>query len=191
MVHYYGENMEISLIATIAANGVISAESEQPWDYPAERHFFREKTSGSPIIMGHDAYENEARQIRPPLPSQRIVLLAEDHSKPCPPTTIVTTQIEEALKTAASLTRDAKQSGSEPTVYIAGGEAVYEKSIEYAHKLVLTELDNQYSGEVTFPDFDTDEWEESERRPDVNDSFSITHYERRQSPPLHAFPVTP
>ncbi|MXR40858.1 dihydrofolate reductase [Halobaculum sp. WSA2] len=161
----------VSLVAAVAANGVIGADGGMPWHFPADMRHFKETTTGHPVIMGRRTYESIASDIGGPLPNRTNVVLSRS-SPDLPDEVIVAESIEEALAAARG---DAAERGVD-TVYVAGGGAVYEQFLSLADELVLTEVHGAYEGDTTFPEFDPDEWREVER--DGRDDFDFVVYER-------------
>ncbi|WP_348609252.1 dihydrofolate reductase [Halobaculum rarum] len=161
----------VSLIAAVAANGVIGADGGMPWHFPADMRHFKETTTGHPVIMGRRTYESIASDIGGPLPDRTNVVLSRS-SPDLPENVIVVESVEEALAAART---DAAERGV-GTVYVAGGGAVYEQFLPLADELVLTEVHESYVGDTTFPEFDPDEWREVER--DERDDFDFVVYER-------------
>jgi dihydrofolate reductase len=62
-------------------------------------------------------------------------------------------------------------------VFVAGGGQVYRLGMPYAQRLVITHVDVDAQGSVTFPPIDPREWAETSRQP--GEGFSIVEYDRR------------
>jgi dihydrofolate reductase len=163
--------IRVSLIAAVAANGVIGAEGGMPWHFPADMRHFKETTTGHPVIMGRRTYESIASDISGPLPGRTNVVLSRSNPD-LPEGVIVAESVDEAL-VAASET--ARRRGVD-TVYVAGGGAVYEQFLPLADELVLTEIDEAHEGDTRFPEFDRGTWAEVAR--EKHDAFDFVVYER-------------
>lgn len=155
--------MRLSLVAAVAANGVIGANGEMPWHYPEDLRHFRETTVGHPVIMGRHTFE----AIGGPLPDRRnVVLTSQPESLP---------DSLNAVSSLAAATAAARRHG-EDTAYVVGGSSVYSQFLPMADELVLTELDDSYDGDTTFPTVDWDRWRAVER--DRHDAFTVVTYVR-------------
>ncbi|GAA0195841.1 dihydrofolate reductase [Halobaculum roseum] len=168
-----GGDIRVSLIAAVAANGVIGAEGGMPWHFPADMRHFKETTTGHPVIMGRRTYESIASDIGGPLPDRTNVVLSRSDPD-LPEEVIVTGSVEEALAAARA---DAAERGVD-TVYVAGGGAVYGQFLPLADELVLTEIHDSHEGDTEFPEFDRGEWVEVDR--EEHDAFDFVVYERRR-----------
>ncbi|MFC6785856.1 dihydrofolate reductase [Halobaculum halobium] len=166
-------DLRVSLIAAVAANGVIGADGGMPWHFPADMRHFKETTTGHPVIMGRRTYESIASDIGGPLPDRTNIVLSRS-GPDLPDDVIVAESVDEALAAARA---DAVARGV-ATVYVAGGGAVYEQFLPLADELTLTEVHDSYDGDTTFPEFDADHWRELERT--ERDAFDFVAYERRE-----------
>lgn len=166
-------DLRVSLIAAVAANRVIGAEGGMPWHFPADMRHFKRTTTDHPVVMGRRTYESIASDIGGPLPDRTNVVLSRS-SPDLPDEVIVAGSVAGALAAARA---DAVERGVD-TVYVAGGGAVYEQLLPLADELVLTEVHESYDGDTTFPEFDPDEWRETDR--EERDAFDFVVYERRE-----------
>jgi dihydrofolate reductase len=169
------DSVTIVLIAAVAKNGVIGDSGEIPWYYPEDLAHFKEVTTDHPVIMGRKTFENIQSDLGGPLPNRTTVVLSRRSSIPASDEVIHAASLEEAFQEAAA---DA-QSRSVDDVYVAGGGAIYEASLPYAEKMVLTELDDPYPGDVEFPSWNTDVWSEADR--DSRSELSFVTYHRQPS----------
>ncbi|KAB1196055.1 MULTISPECIES: dihydrofolate reductase [Haloferax] len=168
------DSIQFVLVAAVAENGVIGRDGDMPWHLPEDLKHFKETTMGHPVVMGRKTYESIARQLDGPLPGrQSVVLTSRDLDLPDGAQTAAS--IAEAVDASVTV---ANEMGVE-TVYVVGGATVYEQFLDRASKLVLTELDDTYEGDTRFPDWDRDEWVETDR--DTRDGFSFVEYERREA----------
>lgn len=130
----------ISIIAAAASNGIIGDRGRIPWSIPEDMAYFRRMTMGSAVIMGRLTYESIGR----PLPGRlnivvsRTELFSGDDL-------ITAADLPRALKIAERAGRDA---------FICGGASLYREGLAFAERILLTELYDEYSGDVSFPAFD-------------------------------------
>jgi dihydrofolate reductase len=161
--------MRLSLVAAVAANGVIGDEGGMPWHHPDDLEHFRATTVGHPVIMGRRTFDSIAADIGGPLPDRQNIVLTSR------PSTLPDTVTPVSSQSAAlSVAREADAD----TSYVVGGGSVYRQFLPRADELVLTELDDQYEGDTTFPTVDWDEWRVLDRT--VYDAFTIVTYVRRR-----------
>ncbi|KAB1188239.1 MULTISPECIES: dihydrofolate reductase [Haloferax] len=168
------DSVRFVLVAAVADNGVIGRDGDMPWHLPEDLAHFKETTMGHPVVMGRKTYESIARHLDGPLPGRHsVVLTSRDLDLP------------EGAETAASIAEAvaaseaaAAEMGVE-TVYVVGGATVYEQFLDRASGMVLTEIADAFDGDTRFPDWDHDEWSETDR--DSRDGFSFVVYERRET----------
>ena len=177
--------MEITLIAAVAANGVIGADGRMPWHYPADLQYFKETTMGHPVIMGRRTFESIVDRIDGPLPGRTSVVLTRRGIDPAitdldwadadpeevdldPDGGVV------AVGSVASAVEAAEETEAD-VAYVVGGASVYEQFLPHANRLVLTEIDETYDGDTYFPEFES-AWTAVERE-EATDLAFVT-YER-------------
>jgi len=159
--------MRLVVIAAIAANGVIGADGSVPWHYPADLDHFRETTTGHPVIVGRRTFDAIRERLGGPLPNRDNVVLTHDPDRL--PETVTAVDSRAAARDAAAETGAA-------TAYVAGGASVYETFLPVADELLLTELDEGFEGDTTFPSVAWRHWTETER--ESHDPFDIVRYRR-------------
>ena len=159
--------MELVLIAAVAANGVIGRDGTLPWHYPEDLQHFKETTMGHPVIMGRIAFEDILDHLGEPLPGRTNIVMSRSDPD-VPDGVLVATSLEEAIEAAAATDAD--------TAFVAGGRTIYDVALPDADRMILTELDTAYDGDVRFPDWDPSAWREIGRN--AYDAFDIVEYER-------------
>jgi dihydrofolate reductase len=153
--------MRLSLVAAVAENGVIGNDGAMPWHYPDDLRHFRETTVGHPVIMGRHTFD----AIGGPLPDRDNVVLSSTPES-LPDSVIAVSSLDAATAAASDHDRE--------TAYVVGGAAVYHQFLPAADELVLSELDDTYPGDTTFPAVDWDRWRTVER--DRYDGFTVVRY---------------
>src|SRR5205807_1491239 len=108
--------MIVSLIAAVAANGVIGMETGLPWHLPSDLKRFRTLTWEKPIIMGRKT----AMLLGWPLPHRFNIVLTQAQDYAAPGFTTAHS-VEDALASAQKYL--AVHGGDETMVF--GGEQVY------------------------------------------------------------------
>jgi len=156
-----GNVPNINVIAAMARNRVIGIDNTLPWRLPEDLKHFKALTLGHHIIMGRKTYES----IGKPLPGRATVIVTRDPA-----------YWVEGCLTAHSIDAAIAACGDDPEVFFVGGAALYAQVLPRADRLYLTEIQAEYAGDAHFPEFDMDQWRESERRENVNPEGLAYHF---------------
>lgn len=140
--------MRISIIAALATNNVIGDGSRMPWHLSADLQRFKAITTGKPIIMGRKTYKS----IGKPLPNRRNIVISRDKNLKIPGCEVYNS-LEDALH--------AVKNSAE--VMIIGGAEIYKQALQMAQKMYLTLIHQDFEGNVYFPKWNKEEWQEIER----------------------------
>ncbi|MFC7076917.1 dihydrofolate reductase [Haloarcula halophila] len=162
--------MKLSLVAAVAANGVIGADGTVPWEHPEDLRHFRRTTTGHPVIVGRRTFEAITEAVGGPLPDRDNIVLTRRPETITDRVTVVGS-VDGAVDAAA-------RTGAR-TAYVAGGGTVYEQFLPLADELLLTELDAAHAGDTTFPTVTWDDWTETAR--EQYDEFDIVRYARAEN----------
>lgn len=136
--------MGITLIWAMSKNGVIGKDNQLPWRLPADLKFFKEQTTGKTMIMGRKTWESLGCK---PLPNRRSVVVTTDQSYQAEGAEVVHS-VEEALKY--------REDGE---LMVIGGAALFEHFIPLADRLLVTVIDEEFAGDVYFPEFNWNDFE--------------------------------
>ena len=156
--------MSVTLIAAVAANGVIGKDNALIWRLPADLAYFKRNTLGKPILMGRKTFESLGK----PLKDRTNVVLSRTLTE-APEGCVLVRSVSEALD---------KYAGED--LMVIGGAEIYALTLASADRLLLTEIDRAFEGDAYFPAFDKGEWKLASDTPGVLD-------ERNELP--HAFRV--
>ncbi|MEZ4180674.1 MAG: dihydrofolate reductase [Candidatus Doudnabacteria bacterium] len=128
----------VSLIAAMAANGVIgdSKSNQMLWHIPADFKYFKEVTSGHPIIMGRKTFESLPGVL--PDRFHFVVSRNKDYK-------VASDQVK-VVKSLATAVQEAENLDNE--VFVIGGGQIYSNAIKDADKLYITKLDREFDGDV-------------------------------------------
>lgn len=162
----------LALIAACARGGVIGLENRLPWHLPEDMKFFRETTRGKPVIMGRKTWESLPDAFRP-LPGRLNIVVSRNPDFHATGGTVVA-NLEAALAAA----------GDADIAFVIGGAELYRLTLPLADRLLLTEIDRDYTGDAFFPDFDRSVWREASRQSQVAESglpFAFVSYERNDT----------
>jgi len=154
--------MRVSLIVAMDKNRVIGKNNRLPWRLPADLRRFKETTMRHALIMGRKTYESIGRA----LPGRKnIVLTKQKGFQP------------EGCFTASSIEEAIAMAGTDEEVFVIGGAQVFERALPLAHRIYLTLIEDEFDGDVFFPEFDDRLWVEKDRQSfsaDRENPFSYT-----------------
>lgn len=135
----------ITLIAAIGRNRELGYRNDLIWSIPEDLKFFRENTIGKQIVMGM----NTLNSLPKLLPNRKHIVLTRKNVK-LDDSILVFHSIEELLQYIESLDEE---------VMIIGGAQIYSQMIEYADKMLLTEINDSHDADVYFPEFSILDWD--------------------------------
>lgn len=171
--------MKISLIAAVAANGVIGRDNDMPWHLPDDFAFFKRKTSHHPIIMGRKSLEALGKA----LPNRTNIVITRNADFSADGV-IVVHSLDDAI---AEATNDIEQKREQSTdeIFVIGGAEIYKMALPAANRLYITEIHSDFDGDAYFPSFNKNEWQEVSRQPHAADDrhkvpFDFVTYERKE-----------
>ena len=156
----------ISIIAAVAKNGVIGNNNGLPWYIPEDLKHYKQITTGHTMIMGRKTFESIMKSLGKPLPNRKNVVVTRNIGYKVPQEVLVYSSIEDALEAT-------KDDGE---VFINGGGEIYAQTFKLADKLYLTELHEDKEGDVFFPEFDRERWNEISR--EKKEGFDWVVYEK-------------
>jgi dihydrofolate reductase len=147
--------MKVSIIVAISENGVIGRDGGLPWRLSGDLRRFKELTMGHDMIMGRKTYESLAR----PLPGRTMIVLTRQPGYSAAAGVLVARDLDEALALAAA----------DDEVFVIGGAEVYRQALPLAERIYLTLVHTKIQGDPRFPDFDRNQWRETQRTPHAAD----------------------
>lgn len=159
---------DLIIIAALAKNRVIGMDGKIPWDIPEDMKRFRNFTYGHPVIMGRKTYDSIPEKFKP-LQGRRNIVVSEKHKNLVG--AFVCDNIEKAIEKGKQLS---------PRTYIIGGQSIYDKTIDLANKMELTEIREEYEGDTLFPKFSLKEWEIINSIPKDKLNLDWVSYERKE-----------
>ena len=162
-------NMELIIIAAMAANRVIGCHNTIPWRIPEDMAHFKQTTMGHALIMGRKTYAS----IAAPLPGRRTVVVSANPQYQTHPAATVVSSLAEAIACCADADK----------VFVAGGEQIYRAALPLAQTLILTVIDREYDGDSFFPDFSDQPFRLVDSRPlAASVPLTVQTYRRSQTP---------
>lgn len=158
--------MKISSIVAASENNAIGKDNDLMWNLPDDMKFFKQKTTGHPIIMGRKTYDSMGK----PLPRRVNIVLTRNNDFTAEGVEVFH-DIEPAIEFAKKLDQD--------EIFIIGGAKIYELAMPYIDRIYLTRVHGNFEGEVYFPELKAENWEtiSKEYHPaDERHDFSFTFY---------------
>jgi len=166
--------MRINLIYARARNGVIGAGNSLPWHLPQDLAHFKQQTAGAPVIMGRKTWDSLPPRFKP-LPGRTNIVVTRQSDW----------NSEGALGAdclAWALALCASQQPPPTDIWVIGGAQLFACALPLAQRAVVTELDQDYDGDVFAPELDPAQWREEHRAqqsaPDGM-GFAFVNYLRR------------
>lgn len=159
--------MSYTIIAAIGKNNELGVDNHLIWSLPQDLKFFKEQTTGRTIIMGRKTFESLPRM----LPNRHHIVLSK--SSTLPSEVEVFRSIEDLLD---------KYKDTEDEMFIIGGASLYKEFLSIADKMLLTEVDAEYTeADAYFPSFNKDEWTQELIKENSDNGISYKHvlYKRK------------
>lgn len=163
----------ITLIAAVGENRIIGNKGELPWQLPADMKWFRQQTTGKPVVMGRKTFDALNRK---PLPKRTNIIISRQADE-------LAAEHEDALW-ATSLTEALALAGLQQPeeIMIIGGGQIYTEALPLADRLYITEVAAKPEGDAMFPVFNEKEWRKTildvHAAKDEQPAFVICQYDR-------------
>ena len=154
----------LSIIVAVAKNNVIGKDNQLIWHISEDLKRFKKITTGKTIIMGRKTFESLGRI----LPNRKHVILCNDAQMH------IDNENVEILKDIKEL-KPYIQSKEEH--FIIGGATIYRLLMPYANKMYITHINQEFEGDVYFPEIDRDEWNIIEREKGIKSEENPYDYE--------------
>lgn len=146
--------MDIAIIVAMDKKRTIGHGDKLPWHIPRDLQHFKETTMGHPIIMGRKTHESIGKTLQ-----GRTNIVVTRNQAYCPSDgAICASSLDEALEIAQKEKPDSKYA------FVIGGSELYKLAMPHAQKMYVTVVDTTVTGDVTFPSFDTSNWEVVSRK---------------------------
>jgi dihydrofolate reductase len=157
----------LTIIAAVAANGIIGKDNRMPWHLPEDLKRFKSLTMGHPMIMGRKTWESLPGR----LPGRPHIVVSRNPGYQAAGATVVP-----SLAAAVAAAGDAGE------VFVIGGAELYAQALAAADRLQLTEIAADFAGDAHFPAYDRAAWRETAReahRAEAGFDYVFVTYERR------------
>lgn len=140
--------MKIEFIAAVSKNGVIGKDGALPWSIPQDLKRFRTLTLGSTLIMGHNTYKSLPRF----LGGRKLIVIS---SNPSACNKRFLNGEDTHFCTMESYTDYLPSMESSDTVFVIGGESIFQHFMESASRIHMTYVEKNIQSDgkslVKFP----------------------------------------
>lgn len=134
----------ISLIVAMDQNRVIGKDNQLPWHLPADLQYFKNVTTGHPIVMGRKTRESIGRN----LPNRENVVITRNKDYQCEGCTVIHSvdEIKEWSKT------------KNEEIFIIGGAELFKETLALMDRLYITLIESEFDGDTHLPEIDMENW---------------------------------
>lgn len=193
--------VKINLIWAEDDDGLIGANNTIPWNLPPDMKRFKHLTKGGVVLMGRKTWDSIPEKFRP-LPDRMNIVCSrkgfenftieannrwlEMNSKGSVAGVLVCSDLDKFLKEAKQLKLE-----KSCNLWVIGGSEIYDKAIEYADELYVTQIHEEYIGDSYAPHIDNIKFNlQSDPHCDLSNleyikddktiRYSYLHYKREQ-----------
>ena len=151
----------IYIIVAMTKDGIIGKGKGLPWKIPEEMEVFKNLTIGNTVLMGRKTYES----IGHPLYDRNNIVISKNLLP------VEGMQVAENFEAALTAARKLKKK-----IFIIGGAQIYKVALAVADFMYVSWIHADYDGDVTFPEFNPDDWHlETEQ---VFEKFTLSLYSK-------------
>jgi len=136
----------LSLIVAMDKNRVIGYKNDMPWHLPNDLRYFKERTTGHTIIMGRKTFDSLGRV----LPNRKHLVLTRSERQ-FPEGVEAFHDIDDVLQYV--------NNNTDEEIFVIGGGQLFKMMLPHVDKMYITEIDEEFAGDVYFPSFKDAEWE--------------------------------
>lgn len=154
----------LSIIVAVAKNNVIGKDNKLIWHLPEDLKRFKKLTTGHTIIMGRKTFESLGRV----LPNRKHIVLCNDANL---------TIEDENVEVIDDIKLLENYINSEEENFVIGGATIYKLLMPYANKMYITKINEEFEGDVYFPQIKEEEWKIIEQQKGIRNEENPFDYE--------------
>ena len=154
----------LSIIVAKAKNNVIGKDNQLIWNLPEDLKRFKSMTENHTIIMGRKTFESLGRV----LPNRKHIVFSQN------PDFQVN---DENVEVVHSMLQIQQYIESEEEAFVIGGAMIYGLLMPHVAKMYITQINQNFEGNIIFPKFDTEKWEVIDREKGIQDENNKFDYE--------------
>jgi len=158
--------MKLYHVVAMARNRVIGKANRLPWHFSSDLKHFKELTTGSTVLMGRKTFESIGR----PLPNRENFVLTSGG-----PVGDSRVKFFHDLDKALAEVRT-------PQCFVIGGAQVYQATLSLAEGLHVTNIDQDYEGDVFYPVIPQVFKEKTRKALQQNPALEVIYFERDRTP---------
>ncbi len=154
----------LSLIVAKAKNNIIGKDNKLIWHIPEDLKRFKSLTTGHTIIMGRKTFESLGRV----LPNRHHIILCNDAQMN------IEDENVEVLEDISMLDKYIKDQEEN---FVIGGATMYKLLMPYCSKMYITEINQDFEGDVSFPEINMEDWKIVSKEKGLKDEKNPYDYE--------------
>lgn len=154
----------LSIIVAKAKNNIIGKDNKMLWKLPDDLKRFKERTTGHTIIMGRKTFESLGRV----LPNRKHIILCNDMEMDID---------NENVEILDDISKLDKYINSDEENFVIGGATIYKLLMPYVNKLYITKINQDFEGDVYFPEIKEAEWKEISKEKGLKNDENPYDYE--------------
>ena len=154
----------LSIIVAVANNNVIGKDNKLIWHLPEDLKRFKQITTGKNIIMGRKTFESLGRV----LPNRKHIILCNDMEMDID---------NENVEILDDISKLDKYINSDEENFVIGGATIYKLLMPYVNKLYITKINQDFEGDVYFPEIKEAEWKEISKEKGLKNDENPYDYE--------------
>ena len=154
----------LSIIVAKAKNNIIGKDNALIWHLPEDLKRFKKLTTGHNIIMGRKTFESLGRI----LPNRHHIILCNDSQIQ------IDDENVEILEDISMLDKYIKDDEEH---FVIGGATIYRLLMPYCSKMYITEINQDFEGDVSFPEINLKEWKATEKEQGLKDVKNPYEYQ--------------
>ena len=154
----------LSIIVAIANKNVIGKDNKLIWHLPEDLKRFKKITTGHKIIMGRKTFESLGRI----LPNRKHIILCNDMEMDIE---------DENVEVLDDISKLDKYINSDEECFVIGGATIYKLLMPYASKMYITKINQDFEGDVYFPEIKEEEWKAITSEKGLKDEQNPFNYE--------------
>ena len=154
----------LSIIVAKANNNVIGKDNKLIWHLPEDLKRFKKLTTGHNIIMGRKTFESLGKV----LPNRYHIILCNDKELDIKNENV---EVLDDISLLDKYINDDKEN------FVIGGATMYKLLMPYCKKMYITEINQDFEGDVYFPEIDMNKWKVVKREKGIKDEKNPYEYE--------------
>ena len=131
--------MILTAIVAMTPERIIGKDGDLPWNLPDDLKFFKQHTSGHPIVMGRKTFDSIGR----PLPKRQNIVITRDPA-----------WHHDGIETIHHPKELNEFPLIDQQVFIIGGEQIYRFFLPILNDIIITHVPDCYEGDTYFPQYE-------------------------------------